>query len=76
MLRLLSGFVSMDPMHQFEIHPLIPIHLTIGGRLVDISFTNASLLMLIAVACIVLFLTLATTSRSLVPGRSRGWGRT
>jgi F-type H+-transporting ATPase subunit a len=52
-------------MHQFEIKRLIPIHLF--GY--DVSFTNASLFMVIAVVLIVGFLILAMGRRALVPGR-------
>lgn len=54
-----------NPLHQFEIKPIVPIHL--GG--VDASFTNSSMAMVIAVAAITLFLTLSVKGRSLVPGR-------
>ncbi len=40
----LARGVEFDPMHQFQIHPLIPIRIPLGGKLIDISFTNASLL--------------------------------
>lgn len=53
------------PLEQFEIKPLVPIE--IGGA--DLSFTNASLFMVIAVALITLFLTLGMHRRALVPGR-------
>ncbi|MGH6742141.1 MAG: F0F1 ATP synthase subunit A [Bradyrhizobium sp.] len=52
-------------MHQFEIKRIIPIHLF--GY--DVSFTNASLFMVIAVVLIAAFLILAMGRRSLVPGR-------
>lgn len=52
-------------MTQFEIKRLVPIELF--GY--DISFTNASLLMVIAVALIAGFLILAMARRALVPGR-------
>ncbi|RUU63521.1 F0F1 ATP synthase subunit A, partial [Mesorhizobium sp. M2C.T.Ca.TU.009.01.2.1] len=32
---------KVDPIHQFQIHPIIPLH--IGGY--DVSFTNSSLFM-------------------------------
>jgi F-type H+-transporting ATPase subunit a len=54
-----------DPIHQFDIHRIIPLQ--IGGW--DVSFTNSSLFMLLAVALTVGFLILATQSRSLVPTR-------
>lgn len=54
-----------SPVHQFEIQPLIPIH--IGG--VDVSFTNSALFMVLTVATAYLFLTLGMRERSLVPGR-------
>ncbi|MGB8276007.1 MAG: F0F1 ATP synthase subunit A [Alphaproteobacteria bacterium] len=54
-----------SPLHQFEIHPIVPIE--IGG--VDISFTNSSLAMAAAVTAITLFVTLSMRGRDLVPGR-------
>lgn len=54
-----------NPIHQFEITPLIP--LTVGS--VDLSFTNSSLWMAIAVVVSTTFLTLATSRKGLVPGR-------
>jgi F-type H+-transporting ATPase subunit a len=54
-----------DPIHQFEIHPIIPIK--IFGW--DASFTNSSLFMLVAVVLIVGFFMLSMRSRALVPGR-------
>jgi len=54
-----------DPIHQFDIHRIIPIN--IGGW--DISFTNASAFMLLAVVLSVGFLIVATRARSLVPTR-------
>ena len=55
----------LNPMEQFEVKPLIPIHL--GGY--DISFTNQALLMCIVVVASALFLTLAVSKRRLVPSR-------
>jgi F-type H+-transporting ATPase subunit a len=55
----------MDPIRQFNIEPIIPIHL-FG---VDASFTNASLLMFIAVALICVLMLLGTSGRLIVPGR-------
>ena len=54
-----------SPLKQFEIQTLVPIE--IGG--IDVSFTNSSLFMTIAIIAITLFLTLSMRSRSLVPGR-------
>jgi F-type H+-transporting ATPase subunit a len=54
-----------SPIHQFEIRDLIPIK--VGG--IDASFTNSSLYMVLAFGLIVLFLTYAMRSGSLVPGR-------
>jgi len=53
-------------MEQFEITPIIPIH--IGG--LDISFTNSSLWMVITVVVATGFLTWAMRRRALVPN---GW---
>ena len=57
--------MAANPMEQFEIQPLIPIHL--GGY--DVSFTNQSMWMCIVVVSVALFFTIATTRRSLVPSR-------
>jgi F-type H+-transporting ATPase subunit a len=54
-----------DPIHQFDIHRLVPLE--IGGW--DVSFTNSSLFMLLAVVLTVGFYMVATQSRSLVPTR-------
>jgi F-type H+-transporting ATPase subunit a len=54
-----------DPIHQFELHPIVPIK--IFGW--DVSFTNSSLFMLVSVVLITAFFMLSMRSRSLVPGR-------
>jgi F-type H+-transporting ATPase subunit a len=54
-----------DPIHQFEINRLIPIE--IFGW--DVSFTNSSLFMLVAVLLVGFFFVVALQSRSLVPNR-------
>ena len=54
-----------DPIHQFDIHRIVPIN--IGGW--DVSFTNASAFMVLAVLLTVGFFIVATRSRSLVPTR-------
>jgi len=55
----------LHPLEQFKVEPLIPLH--IGG--LDVSFTNASLLMTIAVVLITALLVLGTKRGALVPGR-------
>lgn len=54
-----------SPLAQFEVHPLVPFKL---GRL-DLSFTNASLWMLIAIGAVTLVMYLGLRQRQLVPGR-------
>jgi F-type H+-transporting ATPase subunit a len=55
-----------SPLAQFEIHPLGgPIH--IGG--LDVSFTNSSAWMVVAVAAITAFMLLGTRRQAIVPGR-------
>ena len=61
----MAGAEQLNPLEQFEIHRLVPIE--IGG--VDVSFTNSSLWMVIAITLATLFLTLSVRSRALVPGR-------
>ena len=57
--------MEIKPLHQFEIHPLVPIH--IGG--VDVSYTNSALLMTIVVVLVTALVVLGTRKRALVPGR-------
>ena len=54
-----------DPIHQFELHPIVPIK--IFGW--DVSFTNSSLFMVASVVLITAFFMLSMRSRALVPGR-------
>jgi F-type H+-transporting ATPase subunit a len=54
-----------NPIHQFQISTIIPIH--IGGY--DFSFTNSSLFMVLTVIAAGAFLLLPTRRRSIVPGR-------
>jgi F-type H+-transporting ATPase subunit a len=54
-----------SPMAQFEVHKLIPLE--IGG--VDVSFTNASLWMALAVAAGCAFLVASVRRDGIVPGR-------
>ncbi|KQZ12654.1 ATP synthase F0F1 subunit A [Mesorhizobium sp. Root554] len=56
---------KVDPIHQFHINPIVPIH--IGGY--DLSFTNSSLFMVVVVLLASAFLYLTTSSRALIPGR-------
>ncbi|MDR3494114.1 MAG: F0F1 ATP synthase subunit A [Ancalomicrobiaceae bacterium] len=58
---------TVDPIHQFQIHELIPLHF--GSY--NFSLTNSALFMLIVVALATWFLTSATASRALVPGRAQ-----
>jgi len=53
------------PIEQFEIKPIVPIE--VGG--LDLSFTNSSAYMLLAIAGAAGFLFLATSQRGLVPNR-------
>ncbi|MDX8524364.1 F0F1 ATP synthase subunit A [Mesorhizobium sp. MSK_1335] len=56
---------KVDPIHQFQIHPIIPLH--IGGY--DLSFTNSSLFMVVTIVVASAFLYMSTASRALIPGR-------
>ncbi|AZO33724.1 MAG: F0F1 ATP synthase subunit A [Mesorhizobium sp.] len=56
---------KVDPIHQFQIHPIIPLH--IGGY--DVSFTNSSLFMVVTIVLASAFLYWSTASRALIPGR-------
>lgn len=52
-----------NPMEQFEIKPLIPLN--IGG--VDVSFTNSSLFMVLAVVSAVLLMGICLRKRTIIP---------
>ncbi len=54
-----------DPLAQFEIKTIVPMQ--IGG--VDLSFTNSSLFMVLALIAVTAFLTLSMRGQALVPGR-------
>jgi F-type H+-transporting ATPase subunit a len=54
-----------DPIHQFDLHRILPIQ--IGGW--DLSFTNSAAFMLLAVLLTAAFFFVATQARALVPGR-------
>jgi F-type H+-transporting ATPase subunit a len=55
---------KIDPMHQFTVEPLVPLHL---GKY-DVSFTTSSAWLLVALAVIFGFMALGM-KRELVPGR-------
>jgi F-type H+-transporting ATPase subunit a len=57
--------LEIRPLEQFKIERFIPIH--IDG--LDVSYTNAALLMTIGVALITALVLLGTRRRALVPGR-------
>lgn len=56
---------KVDPIHQFQITKILPIH--VGHY--DVSFTNSSLFMAVVVVLATAFLVMGSSSRSLVPGR-------
>ena len=58
--------MATNPMHQFNVYKIGP-EIKISG--LDISFTNASLFMLISAIFISLFLLLGTKDRKIVPGK-------
>lgn len=57
--------VRTDPIHQFGIHKIVDIQ--VGG--VDVSFTNASLFMVVVAALVVLLLLWGSSRKAVVPGR-------
>lgn len=59
-----------NPVQQFEITPLIPLH--IGSM--DVSFTNSSLWMMVGVILATVVLSIASKKRALVPGRMQMFG--
>jgi F-type H+-transporting ATPase subunit a len=59
-----------NPIHQFEIKPLVPIEL--GG--IDLSYTNSALWMTFGAVISIAFLMMASGKKSLVPGRLQALG--
>ncbi len=60
-----SEGAAFDPLHQFEVSPLVEI----GSAGLTLDFTNSSLFMALAVAIAALFMTTAMSRRALVPTR-------
>lgn len=56
-----------NPMEQFSVKPLIP--LKVGGY--DISFTNSSLFMVLAVVCVTTLFALCLHKRSIIPSKAQ-----
>jgi F-type H+-transporting ATPase subunit a len=56
----------MDPIHQFQLNPIIPLF-TIGGQ--EIAFTNSAAFMVATVVIVAAFLLVPTGARAIVPGR-------
>ena len=54
-----------NPLEQFAIQRIVPLH--IGG--IDVSITNSTVFMVLAIALITLFLTMSMRGGSLVPSR-------
>jgi F-type H+-transporting ATPase subunit a len=59
---------SENPLTQFAVHKIVDLE--IGG--LDVSFTNASLFMVIAAILSTLFMVVAMRPRAIVPGRFQG----
>ena len=57
--------MAHNPLDQFRIEERVPLE--IGG--VDVSFTNSSVWMVIAIAVVTVFMVMGTRQRALVPGR-------
>ncbi|WP_304176978.1 F0F1 ATP synthase subunit A, partial [Phenylobacterium aquaticum] len=60
-----------SPMHQFEIHPVLPLPTVNvpGLGAIDLSINNSILSMMIAATIVVLFFAVATAKAAVVPGR-------
>ena len=58
--------MASNPMQQFSVHKIAP-KIKIAG--IDLSFTNASLFMVISASLIAIFLFLSTREKKIVPGK-------
>ena len=54
-----------DPIHQFEIKKIVPLEL----NNIDISFTNSSMFMILAVLVVSIFLILSIKNKKVIPNR-------
>jgi F-type H+-transporting ATPase subunit a len=61
----MQGTPVANPLEQFQIKTLVPLEA--GGY--DISFTNSSAFMIVAIVSITLFMLIGTSKKALVPGR-------
>lgn len=62
--------LELEPLEQFVIKPIVPLHI---GKL-DVSFTNSALLMTIAVLVVSAIVVIGTRREALVPGRIQSLG--
>lgn len=60
-----QGSFPVDPLHQFVVQKIVPLQ--IGG--IDVSFTNASLWMIITGLLVIGFTVFGISKKALVPGR-------
>ena len=58
--------MANNPMQQFSVHKIGP-EIKIGG--IDLSFTNASLFMVISASIVLLFLFFGTREKKIVPNK-------
>ena len=58
--------MASNPMQQFSVHKIGP-EIKIGG--VDLSFTNASLFMVVSASIILLLLYVGTKEKKIIPGK-------
>ena len=54
-----------DPIHQFEIKKIVPLEL----NNIDISFTNSSMFMILAILVVSIFLILSIKNKKIIPNR-------
>ena len=58
--------MATNPMHQFQVHRIGP-EIKLGN--IDLSFTNASLFMLLSALSICVFLYFGSKKKSIIPGK-------
>lgn len=66
-----AGGFNVDPMHQFEVHAIYELPPVAG---IDVSFTNSSLWMMIAVTAASLLFIFSARKPTLVPSRLQSFG--
>jgi F-type H+-transporting ATPase subunit a len=60
---------GIDPIHQFQIVPIVQIKIPLGSAVLDLSITNVTFSMLLAAGLVILFFGTVSIAPKVIPGR-------